>query len=35
MIRILGTQENSIKFLNGVVCLLSGAYVINAGHDAK
>jgi hypothetical protein len=35
MIKIIGTYENSIKFSNGVVCHLSRAYVINAGHDAK
>jgi hypothetical protein len=35
MIKILGTNENSIKFSDGVVRLSSRAYVINAGHDAK
>jgi hypothetical protein len=35
MIKMLGTYGNSIKFSNGVVCLLSRAYVINARHDAK
>jgi hypothetical protein len=35
MIKILGTNENSIKFSNGVARLLSRAYVKNAGHDAK
>jgi hypothetical protein len=35
MIKIIGTNENSIKISGGVVRLLSRAYVINAGHDAK
>jgi hypothetical protein len=35
MIEIVGVYENTFKFWNGVVHLLSRAYVINAGHDDK
>jgi hypothetical protein len=35
MIKIIGTNENTFKFLIAVKRLLSRAYVIDAGHDAK
>jgi hypothetical protein len=35
MSKIIGTYENSIKFSNVVARFLNGAYVNNAGHDAK
>jgi hypothetical protein len=35
MIKIKGTNENSIKFSITVKRLLRRAYVIDAGHDAK
>jgi hypothetical protein len=35
MIEILGTYENTFKFLDTVKRLFSRAYVIDAGHAAK
>jgi hypothetical protein len=35
MIKILGTNENSIKFSDTVKRLFRTAYVINTGHDAE
>jgi hypothetical protein len=35
MIKIVGTIENTFKFLDTVKRLLNRAYVIDAGHAAK
>jgi hypothetical protein len=35
MIKILGTNENTLKFSDTVKRLFSRAYVIDAGHAAK
>jgi hypothetical protein len=35
MIKIVGTNENTLKFSDTVQRLFRKAYVINAGHDAE